>query len=210
MVFVLMVGVLVLFGCGVINSGNGEFGGFDVGFDNVNMKWVDCIFGYGLKDIIFMKVDGKKDIIIGVFNGWDEFFVIVGIMKNVLEKDGYKVMIKGFDVGLGYVGFVVGDIDFFIDGWLLVIYVDYVKWYGDKMENFGCWYDNVKLIIVVNKDFKVCIIGDFKIMGDEYDNILYGIEVGVGLIKVIKDLVILKYGLKNFNFKILLILVMLV
>ena len=198
----LTVGALALSGCGATNSGNGESGGSDVGSDNVNTKWADCTPGHGSKDTTSMKADGKKDITIGAFNGWDESFATAGIMKNVLEKDGYKVTIKGFDAGPGYAGLVAGDIDLLTDGWLPVTHADYVKRYGDKMENLGCWYDNAKLTIAVNKDSKARTIGDLKTMGDEYDNTLYGIEAGAGLTKATKDSAIPKYGLKNLNFKI--------
>lgn len=198
----LMVGALALSGCGATNSGNGESGSSDTGSDNVNTKWADCTPGTGSKDTTSMKTDDDNKITIGAFNGWDESFATAGIIKNVLEKDGYKVKIKGFDAGPGYAGLVAGDIDLITDSWLPLTHADYVKRYGDKMENLGCWYDNAKLTIAVNKDSKARTIGDLKTMGDEYDNTLYGIEAGAGLTKATKDSAIPKYGLKNINFKI--------
>ncbi|BCY24788.1 hypothetical protein KB1_07780 [Cutibacterium modestum] len=198
----LAIGALALSGCGATNSGNGEPGGTDAGSDNVNTKWANCTPGEGSKDTTAMKADGKKDITIGAFNGWDESFATAGIMKNVLEKDGYKVTIKGFDAGPGYAGLVAGDIDLLTDTWLPITHADYVKRYGDKMKSLGCWYDNAKLTIVVNKDSKAKTIGDLKSIGDEYGNTLYGIEAGAGLTKVTQQSAIPKYGLNNLSFKI--------
>ena len=198
----LAIGALALSGCGATNSGNGEPGGTDAGSDNVNTKWANCTPGEGSKDTTAMKADGKKDITIGAFNGWDESFATAGIMKNVLEKDGYKVTIKGFDAGPGYAGLVAGDIDLLTDTWLPITHADYVKRYGDKMKSLGCWYDNAKLTIVVNKDSKAKTIGDLKSIGDEYGNTLYGIEAGAGLTKVTQQSAIPKYGLNNISFKI--------
>ena len=198
----LAIGALALSGCGATNSGNGEPGGTDAGSDNVNTKWANCTPGEGSKDTTAMKADGKKDITIGAFNGWDESFATAGIMKNVLEKDGYKVTIKGFDAGPGYAGLVAGDIDLLTDTWLPITHADYVKRYGDKMKSLGCWYDNAKLTIVVNKGSKAKTIGDLKSIGDEYGNTLYGIEAGAGLTKVTQQSAIPKYGLNNLSFKI--------
>ena len=198
----LAIGALALSGCGATNSGNGEPGGTDAGSDNVNTKWANCTPGEGSKDTTAMKADGKKDITIGAFNGWDESFATAVIMKNVLEKDGYKVTIKGFDAGPGYAGLVAGDIDLLTDTWLPITHADYVKRYGDKMKSLGCWYDNAKLTIVVNKDSKAKTIGDLKSIGDEYGNTLYGIEAGAGLTKVTQQSAIPKYGLNNLSFKI--------
>ena len=199
---ILAMGALALSGCDASNSGSGESDSSDTGSNNVNTKWADCTPGKGSKDTTSMKADGKKNITIGAFNGWDESFATAGIMKNVLEKDGYKVTIKGFDAGPGYAGLVAGDIDLLTDTWLPLTHADYVKRYGDKMENLGCWYDNAKLTIAVNKDSKAKTIGDLKSMGDDYGNTLYGIEAGAGLTKVTQQSAIPKYGLKNLNFKI--------
>ncbi|MDO4413311.1 glycine betaine ABC transporter substrate-binding protein [Cutibacterium sp.] len=198
----LTIGAIALSGCGATNSGSGEGDSSATGSNNVDKKWVECTPGDGSKDTGSMKADADNKITIGAFNGWDESFATAGILKNVLEKDGYTVTIKGFDAGPGYAGLVGGDIDLITDGWLPLTHADYVKRYGDKMENLGCWYDNAKLTIAVNKDSKAKTIGDLKSMGDEYGNTLYGIEAGAGLTKTTKDSAIPKYDLKNLNFKI--------
>lgn len=200
----LSAGALALTGCGASNSGSGDASGDKAGSAKVNTndKWSDCTPGSDSADTTSMKAGSDKNLTIGAFNGWDESFATAHLLKNTLEKDGYKVKIEGFDAGPGYAGVAGGDIDFITDGWLPLTHADYVKRYGDKLENLGCWYDNAKLTIAVNKDSKAKSIGDLKTMGKEYNNTLYGIEAGAGLTKTTKNSVIPKYDLTNINFKV--------
>ncbi|AXE39687.1 glycine betaine ABC transporter substrate-binding protein [Acidipropionibacterium virtanenii] len=198
----LSAGALALSACGASNSGGGSGEASGTAAATPDQKWADCKPSDGAKDTSSMDADSKKDITIGAFNGWDESFATAGLIKNVLEKDGYKVTIKGFDAGPGYTGVAGGDIDLITDGWLPLTHADYIKKYGDKLENLGCWYDNAKLTIAVNKDSKAQSIADLKSMGKEYNNTLYGIEAGAGLTKTTQNSAIPKYGLDNMNFKV--------
>ncbi|MCQ9369289.1 glycine betaine ABC transporter substrate-binding protein [Brevibacterium sp. 91QC2O2] len=191
---------LLLSGCGASNStDDSAAGGSDEGA-TADQNWADCIPGTDAKDTSSMDADGKKDIKIAAFNGWDESFAVSHLLKNNLEKKGYKVSIKAFDAAPGYVGVANGDYDFLVDGWLPLTHADYVKKYGDKLDAQGCWYNNAKLTLAVNKDSKAKTIEDLKTMGGDYDNTLYGIEAGAGLTKATKQ-AIKDYGLDNINFK---------
>lgn len=204
LVALLSAGAMTLSGCGASNSGGGSAAGSssDEPSSNVDQKWANCKVTDGVKDSSSMDADSKKDITIGAFNGWDESFATAHLIKYELDKQGYNVTIKGFDAGPGYTGVADGDIDLITDAWLPLTHADYIKKFGDKLENLGCWYDNAKLTIAVNKDSKAQSIGDLKSMASEYNNTLYGIEAGAGLTKTTQNSAIPKYGLDNLNFKV--------
>ncbi|AXE39686.1 glycine betaine ABC transporter substrate-binding protein [Acidipropionibacterium virtanenii] len=202
-VALLSATTMYLSACGASNSGGGSAGGSsDAPSSNVDQKWANCKVTDGAKDASSMDADSKKDITIGAFNGWDESFATAHLIKYALEKDGYKVTVKGFDAGPGYTGLAGGDIDLITDGWLPLTHADYMKKYGSKLESMGCWYDNAKLTIAVNKDSKAKSIADLESMSSEFGNTLYGIEAGAGETKVVQDTMIPKYGLKNMKLKV--------
>lgn len=195
---------LALSGCGASNSGTGSAhpGGSDAPSSTVDKKWADCTPGAGAKDVTGMKKDDDRTITIAAFNGWDESFATAHMLKYGLEKDGYSVSVKSFDAGPAYTGMAAGDVDLITDTWLPITHADYIKKYGSKLESLGCWYDNARLTIAVNKDSPATSIEDLKSMGKEYDNTLYGIEAGAGETKVVKDTMIPAYGLQSTTFKV--------
>jgi len=197
----LAASVLALSACGASNSGGGS--GSDSSDDNAggDKKWADCTPGADSKDVSKEKADDNKKVAIGAFNGWDESFAAAHLMKKVLTDDGYTVDIKKFDAGPGYTALANGDIDFLMDSWLPQTHADYIKKYGDKLEDHGCWYNNAKLTIAVNKDSKAKSIEDLKSMGKDYDNTIYGIEPGAGLTKAAKQAV-KDYDLSDMDLKI--------
>lgn len=95
-VMVFLVGLIGLgfVGCfgivGVYNSGDEVVNGLCLGVEVIfevyvgvmfDQKWIYYILGVCFKDIIVMKFDINIFLMIGVFNGWDEFWVIVGFIK---------------------------------------------------------------------------------------------------------------------------------
>ncbi|WP_209370303.1 glycine betaine ABC transporter substrate-binding protein [Brevibacterium renqingii] len=198
---ILAASALALSACGASNSGGEPAGG---GGDETNADgkdWSQCTPGEGSKDVADLE-DDEKTVSLGIFNGWDESYATVYLIKNVLEEDGYKVETKELDAGPMFTGVAKGDIDFFTDGWLPLTHESYIEQYGDKLVDHGCWYDNAKLTIAVSEDSPAKEIGDLKDMGDEYNNILYGIDAGAGLTKTTKEKAIPEYGLDNLEFKI--------
>lgn len=201
---VVSAAALALSACGASNSGSGSASGAnsDAPSSNVNKKWANCSVTTGAKDTTSMKADSDKNIKIAAFNGWDESFATAYLLKYQLGKEGYNVTVKGFDAGPGYIGTAQGDMDVLTDVWLPLTHADYIKQYGDKLESNGCWYDNAKLTIAVNKNSPAKSISDLKTMSSKYQNTLYGIEAGAGETKVVQDTMIPKYGLQNMTFKV--------
>lgn len=174
--------------CGASNSSGDSKGGSNA---NEDKNWANCKPAADAKDVSSDKgdKDKKKEIKIAANNGWDESFAVSHLLKNNLEKKGYKVTIKAFDAAPSYVAVADGKFDFLVDGWLPKTHADYIKKYGDKLDSQGCWYDNGTLTIAVNKDSKAKSIGDLKTMGKEYGGTLYGIEQGAGLTKAAQQAV---------------------
>ena len=193
----LAVGALALSACGASNTSSDS-----AKSDDTSSKWADCDMHEGVKDVSSEKADSEKEITIGAFNGWDESFATAHLLKAVLEKDGYTVNIKAYEAAPGYTGVANGDIDLLTDTWLPVTHASYLKKYGDKIEDLGCWYNKGKNTIAVNEDSPAKTIGDLKKMGDEYDNKLIGIEAGAGLTKQTKEKAIPEYELDGLEYTI--------
>lgn len=200
----LAAGALTLSACGATNSGSGQASSEPSPSISIDAKWSKCVPGSGSKDVTGMKAsdDQDKNIVIAAFNGWDESFAQAHLLKYVLDKDGYTATVKAFDAGPAYVGAVKGDIDIITDQWLPQSQASYIKKFGAQLESDGCWYDNGRLTIAVNKDSPAKSIGDLKSMAGKYQNTLYGIEAGAGETEVVKNSVIPAYGLQNLSFKI--------
>ncbi|HJA60339.1 MAG TPA: glycine betaine ABC transporter substrate-binding protein [Candidatus Brevibacterium intestinavium] len=198
---ILAASALALTACGASNTGGEPAGGGDDDTNAGGQDWSQCTPGDGSEDVADLE-DDEKDVSLGIFNGWDESYATVYLIKNVLEEDGYTVKTEELDAGPMFTGVAQGDIDFFTDGWLPLTHESYIEQYGDKLVDHGCWYDNAKLTIAVNEDSPAQEIGDLKDMGDEYNNTLYGIDAGAGLTKTTQDKAIPEYGLDNLEFKI--------
>ena len=197
---ILAASALALTACGASNSGGEEAGGGDETKAS-DKDWSACKPGDDSKDVADIS-DDKKEVSLGIFNGWDESYATTYLIKNVLEEDGYKVKTDELDAGPMFTGVAKGDIDFFTDGWLPLTHESYIEKYGDDLVDHGCWYDNAKLTIAVNEDSPAKTIEDLKTMGDEYDNTLYGIEAGAGLTETTKEKAIPEYGLEDLDYKI--------
>ncbi|MDN6746566.1 MAG: glycine betaine ABC transporter substrate-binding protein [Brevibacterium sp.] len=198
---ILAASALALTACGASNSGGEPAGDGGGESDAAAKDWAACTPGDGSKDVADLS-DDEKDVSLGIFNGWDESYATIYLLKNVLEEDGYKVKTEELDAGPMFTGVAQGDIDFFTDGWLPLTHASYIEQFGDDLVDHGCWYDNAKLTIAVNEDSPAKTIGDLKTMGDEYNNTLYGIEAGAGLTKTTKEEAIPEYGLDNLDYKI--------
>ncbi|MGC2939624.1 MULTISPECIES: glycine betaine ABC transporter substrate-binding protein [unclassified Brevibacterium] len=195
---ILACAALALSACGASNSGGGDNEDAQGSGDK---DWSNCTPGEGSEDATEV-ADDDKDVSFVMFNGWDESYATTYLIKNVLEEDGYTVETQELDAGPAYTGLTKGDVDFVTDTWLPLTHASYLEQFGDKMVDHGCWYDNAKLTIAVNEDSPAKTIGDLKDMGDEYNNILYGIEAGAGLTKTTKEAAIPDYELDDLDYKI--------
>lgn len=192
----LAAAALVLSACGASNSGGGDD---PAKASSTDQDWSDCTPGSESEDATEVGVDDDKNITMAVFNGWDETFATVYLLKNVLEEDGYTVDVPELEAGPAYQALARGDVDFITDAWLPLTHSSYIDQVGDQTSPQGCWYDTARNTIAVSEDSPAKSIEDLKEMGDEYDNTIVGIEAGAGLTKAVKENVIPDYGLNQLR-----------
>lgn len=198
----LAAAALMLSACGASNSEGGGEGDDAAGTQSIDQDWTKCQPGSESKDVADVGVDDDKNVTMAVFNGWDETYATVYLLKNVLEADGYTVDVPELEAGPAYQALARGDVDFITDAWLPLTHSSYLEQVGEDISPQGCWYDTARNTIAVNEDSPAKSIEDLKTMGDEYNNTIVGIEAGAGLTKATKERVIPEYGLDNIEHKI--------
>ncbi|WP_026927682.1 glycine betaine ABC transporter substrate-binding protein [Granulicoccus phenolivorans] len=193
---------LTLAACGASNSGSGSGQPTGSGSGSeaaIPAAWQSCQVGGQAKSVTDTQGTGqdkKKEIKIGAFNGWDESFATAHLLKAILTEQGYQVSVQSFEAAPAFAGTAGGDIDLVTDVWLPTTHASYIQQYGNQLVPLGCWYDNAKLTIAVNDSSPAKSIADLATMGDQYNNVLYGIEPGAGLTKQTQQKAIPEYGIK--------------
>ncbi|WP_282948138.1 glycine betaine ABC transporter substrate-binding protein [Cellulomonas endometrii] len=136
---------------------------------------------------------------IGVHSGWDEGIAVSALFSAMLEDEGYTVESQEADPGVVYTGLTGGDFDVNFDMWLPSTHADYLKQYGEEMEQLGVWYDDAKLTIAVNEDAPITSLDELAEHADEFDNRIVGIESGAGLTRITQDQAVPAYGLEGME-----------
>lgn len=144
--------------------------------------------------------DDKK-ISIGVHAGWDEGIAVSHLFKAMLEDDGYTVDEETADPGVVYTGLAGGSYDLNFDMWLPATHADYLKKYGDDLEQLGVWYDDARLTIAVNEDAPITSLAELGDAAEQFGDRLVGIEAGAGLTRITQDEVVPTYGLDSMDFR---------
>lgn len=142
----------------------------------------------------------KKELTIGVFNGWPEGEAASYLWKSILEDKGYTVKLEYADAGPVFKGVADGAYDFALDGWLPLTHEDYFAEFGDDIVDLGAWNEDAKLTLAVNADAPINSIEELAANADAFDNRIVGIEPGAGLTKATEGAVIPDYGLDGMNY----------
>ena len=141
----------------------------------------------------------KKDLTVGVFNGWPEGEAASILWKLVLEKKGYNVKLEYADAGPVFLGLSESDYDVAFDGWLPTTHATYMEKYGDKLADLGAWNDEAKLTIAVNADAPIDSLDQLEANASAFGNRIVGIEPGAGLTEAVQTKVIPDYKLTDFT-----------
>lgn len=145
--------------------------------------------------------DDDTDLVLGIFDGWDESYASAYLLGAVLDGMGYSVDLgTELEAGLTYAGVAGGDIDFTTDGWLPITHPDLLDEFGADMVSLGCWYDNAVLTIAVNDDSPVQSLADLGDYAEEFGGQVFGIEPGAGLTRITEEEVFPTYGLAEAGF----------
>ncbi|MGI6731976.1 MAG: glycine betaine ABC transporter substrate-binding protein [Anaerovoracaceae bacterium] len=125
---------------------------------------------------------GKRTIRIGMVN-WAECIANSNLWKVILEDQGYKVELTPLDAAPLYVGLSKGDFDLFLDAWLPITHEAYWNEYQNNLDDYGIWFDDAKIGIVVPQYVTIDTIEELKGDKDQFDGKIIGIDPGAGLMK---------------------------
>ncbi|MFE1924072.1 ABC transporter permease/substrate binding protein [Streptomyces asoensis] len=137
---------------------------------------------------------GKK-ITIG-YIPWDEGIASTYLWKELLEERGFDVTTTQYAAGPLYTGVATGQIDFQTDAWLPTTHGEYWKKYGDRLDDLGSWYGPTSLELAVPSYVQdVDSLADLKGHAAEFGGRITGIEPSAGMMGLLKDKVLERYGL---------------
>jgi glycine betaine/proline transport system substrate-binding protein len=127
---------------------------------------------------------------------WDEDIAATYLWKAVLEKRGYTMNLKQFDVGPMYAAMSRGQLDVQFDGWLPHTQSAFWDKYHTGLIKIGSWYAPTSLELAVPSYVKgVNSLADLKGRGGEFNNRIIGIEPGTAEMSILKKKVLPGYGL---------------
>ncbi len=136
----------------------------------------------------------KKTVKLGYVN-WSEGIAMTNLAAAVLEDEmGYKVELTMADVAPVFTSVASGNTDAFMDVWLPVTHEDYMKEYGDKLDDLGVSYENALIGLAVPSYVSVNSIEELNANKDQFGGEIIGIDSGAGIMKA-TDKAIADYGL---------------
>ncbi|MEU7416191.1 ABC transporter permease/substrate binding protein [Streptomyces antibioticus] len=129
---------------------------------------------------------------------WDEGIASTYLWKELLERRGFEVTATQYTAGPLYTGLATGRIDFQTDAWLPTTHAEYWKKYGDQLADLGKWYGPTSLELTVPAYMKdVNTLADLKAHASEFGGRITGIEPSAGMMGLLKDEVLPRYGLED-------------
>ena len=136
----------------------------------------------------------KKTVKLGYVN-WSEGIAMTNLAAAVLEDEmGYKVELTMADVAPVFTSVASGNTDAFMDVWLPVTHEDYMKEYGDKLDDLGVSYENALIGLAVPSYVSINSIEELNANKDQFGGEIIGIDSGAGIMKA-TDKAIADYGL---------------
>ncbi|MGF7143877.1 glycine betaine/proline transport system substrate-binding protein [Anaerotaenia torta] len=113
---------------------------------------------------------------------WAEGIAMTNLAAAVLEdKMGYKAELTMADAAPVFASVASGSTDAFLDVWLPITHQDYLKKYGDKMEDLGICYENALLGLIVPAYVEINSIEELNANKDQFGGEIVGIDAGAGL-----------------------------
>ncbi len=142
--------------------------------------------------------ESKGTITLGFIPSWSDGLSMAYLVQDQLEKIGYTVELQTLtEAGPLYTGLAQGDVDMFPSAWPEVTHAEYMKTYGDDLEDLGAYYENAKLTIAVPSYMDIDSIENLKGAGDRFVGKIIGIEPGAGLTGVTQNSMMPEYGLEG-------------
>lgn len=136
----------------------------------------------------------KKTVKLGYVN-WSEGIAMTNLAAAVIEDQmGYKVTLTMADVAPVFTSVASGNTDAFMDVWLPTTHEDYMKKYGDKLEDLGVSYENAMIGLAVPSYVPINSIDELNANKDQFGGEIIGIDSGAGIMNA-TDKAIADYGL---------------
>ncbi|HWV50197.1 MAG TPA: glycine betaine ABC transporter substrate-binding protein [Microbacterium sp.] len=140
--------------------------------------------------------EDKGTITLGFLPSWTDGLSMAYLLQDQFEKLGYEVEFEELtEAGPLYTGLAQGDVDMYPSAWPEVTHADYMKKYGDDLEDLGAYYENAVLTLAVPSYTDIDSIDQLKGKGDMFDGTIVGIEPGAGLTKQTQEVAMPEYGL---------------
>ncbi|NLC97779.1 MAG: glycine betaine ABC transporter substrate-binding protein [Actinomycetales bacterium] len=143
-----------------------------------------------------------KNITLGIIPSWTDGLATAYLWKNILEDEGYTVKITEIaEAAPLYTGLSKGDIDIYPSAWSEVTHADYMKKYGNDLEDLGAYYEGAGLFLAVPDYSDAKSIADLPDNAAKFNNKIVGIEAGAGLTRATKEDVMPAYKLNEAGFE---------
>ena len=131
----------------------------------------------------------KKTVKLGYVN-WSEGIAMTNLAAAVLEDEmGYKVELTMADIAPVFTSVASGNTDAFMDVWLPVTHEDYMKKYGDKMDDLGVCYENAMIGLTVPSYVPVNSIEELNANKELFGGEIIGIDSGSATMKATYKLI---------------------
>lgn len=149
---------------------------------------------------IDVQAQSAKTITIAEVSGYDDDVAVTRLWKHLLEQKGYTVEIQNLDLGAGFAGMARGDIDAYMAVWLPATHSVYMKQYQDQLHVIKpSYYDNDRMVLAVPDSVDEQTISDVAANPGTYGGRIVGIEPGSGEMEILRNDVMPKYGMDEFN-----------
>lgn len=140
--------------------------------------------------------EDKGTITLGFIPSWTDGLSTAYLLEDQLGKLGYTVEMEELtEAAILYAGLANGDVDMYPSAWSEVTHAEYMKEYGDQLEDIGAYYDGAVLTIAVPDYVDIDSLEDLAANVDRFGGRIVGIEPGAGLTGVTQDSMMPAYGL---------------
>ena len=142
--------------------------------------------------------DGDKKVTLGYLPAWTDGLSTAYLLEDQLGKMGYTVEMEELtEPGVLYAGLAGGDFDIYPSAWPEVTHAEYMKQFGDQIEDLGGYYDGAVLTLAVPDYVDIDSIEDLSGKSSQFGGEIIGIEPGAGLTKQTQTVAMPEYGLDS-------------
>ncbi|GAB6137531.1 glycine betaine ABC transporter substrate-binding protein [Halanaerobaculum tunisiense] len=140
----------------------------------------------------------EKEVEIGYVQ-WASAEASTYVVKEVLQRMGYKVKTPILQFAAMYQGAAKGDLDAFVCAWLPNTDKEYWDKYGDQLTDLGANYDSAKIGLVVPEYVDVDSIAELKENANKFDSKIVGIDPGATEMQIVNKKTMPSYEIDDWK-----------